>query len=255
MTELAGGLELLAGLEREGQITPVSLTIADPDFPFEQWVALGTYLGEIKKRTSWYLGDWLNFGAMVYEDRYSQAMDVTGLRYETLTNYAWVCRQVDRSRRRDLLSFGAHAEVASMHPTAQVEWLDAAQTGGWSTSELREKIREAKALSDAVVPPPPDPGPLSPRATTSAAAGLVTVRATLMEAEKAGVSSAVPALRELDRVGETLICASKIPTLREVALRLIADARPDVGDPTFSVVSTGILDELRELVATEGSTE
>lgn len=267
MTEdlAAGGLELLASLEREGHITPVSLTITDPDFPYEQWAALGAYLGEIKKRSSWYLGDWLNFGASgVYDERYAQALKETGLRYETLTNYAWVCRQVVRSRRRDRLPFGVHAEVASMEPREQVEWLAAAEANEWTTTQIREAIREAKEKSASLTTAPePAPTTLSARQTVEGARSLASVRGALETTETlarsvgdATVLAEIPrAFRELEAADEIVRVASSLPNLHEAVGRLVLDARPDDGDPTFSIVSTELIDELRGLVSNEGSTE
>ncbi len=68
-------------------------------------------------------------------------MERTGLDYQTLRNYAWVARRFELSRRRDTLSFGHHAKVASMPAPEQDFWLRKAEQFGWSTSELRREVR------------------------------------------------------------------------------------------------------------------
>src|SRR6185437_1157814 len=45
------------------------------------------------------------------------------------------------SRRRDTLSFQHHAEVAPLSPELQDEWLERAESEGWSRGELRRRLR------------------------------------------------------------------------------------------------------------------
>lgn len=90
-----------------------------------------------------WLGDLLRFGEVTYGERYAQAMDVTGLAYQTLANAAWVAGSVDVSRRRETLSFGHHAEVAALPAAEQVAWLDKAEADRLSVSELRAAVRSA----------------------------------------------------------------------------------------------------------------
>jgi hypothetical protein len=130
----------LAGVE----VDFTSLRITDPDLPFEQYARVARLAGQFKAATSFWLGDLVNFGDRLYGDKYVEAMEATGLRYETLSNYAMVCRKVARSRRRDLLRFGHHAEVASLEPHLQTEWLGAAEANGWSRNELRDALRASR---------------------------------------------------------------------------------------------------------------
>lgn len=127
----------LAGIE----VDFTSLRITDPDLPFEQYARAVVLAGRFKAATSFWLGDLLNFGDRLYGDKYVEAMEATGLAYDTLSNYASVCRKVAFSRRRENLRFGHHQEVASLEPHLQTEWLDAAEANGWQTKELREALR------------------------------------------------------------------------------------------------------------------
>lgn len=91
--------------------------------------------------SAWCLGDWLVYGQQIYGGRYREAVEQTGLDYQTLRNYAWVARRFGLSRRRDSLSFGHHAEVASLPEPEQDFWLRKAAEFGWSTSQLRREVR------------------------------------------------------------------------------------------------------------------
>ncbi len=82
--------------------------------PFEAWLAVGTQLAAVAASSAWCLGDWLAYGQAAYAGRYQEAIEQTGLEYQTLRNYAWVAGRFELSRRRDTLSFGHHAEVAAL---------------------------------------------------------------------------------------------------------------------------------------------
>ena len=82
--------------------------------PFQRWLDIGRQLSAVCTSAAWCLGDWLVFGEKAYAGRYREAIEQTGLDYQTLRNYAWVARKFIMSRRRDTISFGHHAEVAAL---------------------------------------------------------------------------------------------------------------------------------------------
>lgn len=108
---------------------------------FDEWAEVGHTLGRIGRAHQWWVGDWLNYGERAYGEKYSQAMDATGLDYSTVANAAWVSKSVEVSRRRENLSFSHHREVAKFEPAEQDEWLDRAEAEDWSRSELREQLQ------------------------------------------------------------------------------------------------------------------
>lgn len=130
-----------------GKVTPTSLVLAD-GLPFEEWESAGKLLGEISRATQWWIGDWLNYGEGAYGDKYTQAMDATGLEYGTLANISWVSKHVEVSRRRENLSFSHHQEVAQFDPGEQRTWLKQAEAAGWSVGELRKEIKQAPAVEE-----------------------------------------------------------------------------------------------------------
>lgn len=168
--EVAGGrgaIQLLLDLEAAGAVDEVSLTLTDPEMPYTRWEDLGRFLGNLDRRSRWYIGDWMNFGEAVYgeqaaqgvdattADRYNEAERVTGLDHQTLINIRSICARVPRERRRKELGFWVHAEVAALVPEDQVEWLQRAIDEGWTRSQLRAAIRESK--NPAAPPAEPEP--------------------------------------------------------------------------------------------------
>ena len=144
-----GGFELLGTLEHIGAATPTSLVLP-ADMSYERYEALGFALAQAHNRIGWWIADWINFGERVYGEMYAQAIEVTGMRYATLMTYASVARRVPVERRRPELKFGHHAEVASLEPKEQSEWLEQAVVNDWKRDDLRHRLRPPKVLPHAV---------------------------------------------------------------------------------------------------------
>jgi hypothetical protein len=129
-----------------------------PSLTYNSWERAGVQLSRILDSSSWCLGDWLVCGQENYADRYIRAIEAAGLDYQTLRNYAWVARRFQLERRRELLSFQHHAEVASMDTAEQDKWLDRAEKARWSRNELRRQLRgsrrdgQAPAASTSLIP-------------------------------------------------------------------------------------------------------
>ena len=109
--------------------------------PFDAWKRIGEQVGTLHDSSAWWVGDWLLYGQRSYPDRYRSAMDATGLGYQTLRNYAWIAGRYPVSRRRDDLSFGHHAEVASLSEDDQDMWLLRSSIQHWSRNDLRRALR------------------------------------------------------------------------------------------------------------------
>ena len=128
------------------------------DLPFDDWERAGHRLSSVVNSSLWCLGDWLVHGKKNYADRYMRAIRTAGLQYQTLRNYAWVSRRFSWDRRRPLLTFQHHAEVASMPQDEQDRWLDQAEQKAWTTKQLRAHIRQGRieetddARKNALIP-------------------------------------------------------------------------------------------------------
>jgi hypothetical protein len=75
---------------------------------------------------------------------YTKAMAATGLSYKSAANTKSVCRAFELSRRRENLSFGHHAEVASLPEVEQDRLLDLAATAGLSRDDIRKKAEKVR---------------------------------------------------------------------------------------------------------------
>lgn len=113
---------------------------------FMEYEAVGEFIRYAHQRAGWWLADWLRYGDTRddWRERLSQAIDSTGLSEKTLKNVRAI-GAIDASiRRPDTVDFSLHGEVAGMTPADQVQWLDRAESNGWTHRELRLEIRASK---------------------------------------------------------------------------------------------------------------
>lgn len=138
LTQNPDGLPFIGGqakTHKAGMVFPQNL-------PERSWERIGTGLRELTNSSAWWLADWLIYGESAYGlRRYREAIERTGLDYQTLRNYAWVARRFEHHRRRENLSFAHHAEVARFSPAEQDYWLRKAEQQMWSRNELRKALR------------------------------------------------------------------------------------------------------------------
>ncbi|MFJ9041495.1 LmbU family transcriptional regulator [Streptomyces sp. NPDC102406] len=141
------------------------------NLPERAWEEIGTNLRELVNSSAWWLADWLLFGEATYGwRRYKEAIERTGLDYQTLRNYAWVARRFEHHRRRDALSFAHHAEVTRLSPPEQDYWLRTAEQQKWSRNELRKAVRASLAVQSGDSPADPPAGDTAPASETAATA-------------------------------------------------------------------------------------
>ncbi|MGW0969385.1 LmbU family transcriptional regulator [Streptomyces sp. NPDC002516] len=155
-----------ATVQKSGMVLP-------PNLPERSWERIGANLRELVNSSAWWLADWLLYGEATYGwRRYKEAIERTGLDYQTLRNYAWVARRFEHHRRRDSLSFAHHAEVTRLSPPEQDYWLRRAEQQKWSRNELRRAVRAGLAAQrdEAGIAPGADTGtPQAPRPAGPAA--------------------------------------------------------------------------------------
>jgi len=111
---------------------------------FDAWLRVGHTFKLMEQSVLWWVGDWLVFGEMRYGETYAQAVDATGREYQTIANAKYVAGRIEFSRRRENLSWSHHAEVASLDPEEQDEWLATAENHNWSQRELRRALKDEK---------------------------------------------------------------------------------------------------------------
>ncbi|MFE5096148.1 LmbU family transcriptional regulator [Streptomyces sp. NPDC056638] len=152
-----------ATVQKSGMVFPQNLSE-------RSWEQIGANLRELVNSSAWWLADWLIYGEATYGwRRYKEAVERTGLDYQTLRNYAWVARRFEHDRRRDSLSFAHHAEVTRLSPPEQDYWLRKAEQQKWSRNELRRAVRASLAVQSDRAELPDSAGDGGQDATAGAA--------------------------------------------------------------------------------------
>jgi len=106
----------------------------------KRWQEIGAFLAHVGGSVMWWIGDWWRFGdEHGYGERYVWAA-ANGLNEQTCMNAASVARGVETSRRREVLSWSHHAEVAALEPEEQERFLDKAEREEWSRNDLRAAV-------------------------------------------------------------------------------------------------------------------
>jgi hypothetical protein len=111
------------------------------ELSFDQWSSLMGTLSRMDTAFQFAIGDALLYGESRYGERYSQAVDVTGQSYQSLANYVWVSKAVDKDRRVAGLSWTHHRIVAKLDPEKQTELLTLAKKNDWTITTLMEEVR------------------------------------------------------------------------------------------------------------------
>ena len=141
-------VDLLARLEETGALSATGLHISNPDLPFEQYEALGVFLGHLQTAVKWWIGDWLLLGEELYGDAAAQASEALNLSVEGRQECLRVALAIPRSRRRASLSWWHHRLVAArwIAPAEREQLLNAAEAERLTTRELEDRVRDLRAL-------------------------------------------------------------------------------------------------------------
>ena len=133
----------LLSLETGFKITTTGLEVYGIP-SFEQWMKQGRELWFAKQSIQWCIGDWINFGEKAYGGKYEQALDETDYTLQTLENYAYTCRAILPTARRELVSFSNHSEVASLSEDDREYALDMLESKQWNRAQVRQWKKELK---------------------------------------------------------------------------------------------------------------
>lgn len=150
-------------LSLPGEITETGLTLPE-NLPYDEWREIGRQLQRAERSLMWWIGDWWAYGEHTYGSRKElvESEGLSGASYKTCKNAASICREFERSRRRDLLSFTHHAEVASLPPEQADQILDwceetIPETGeARSTREARQRVYQIKNTQKLLEAEQPD---------------------------------------------------------------------------------------------------
>jgi hypothetical protein len=148
-------------LQRVGcTLRPRGLELPE-DLNFEDWATVGRTLDEFAQSSQWLIGDWWAFGEHRYGCRKAlvDGGDWQGPSPQSCMDAASVCRQfAETSRRREVLSFSHHREVAALprgEADALLDWCEEPLRAGErlprSTRELRDEKRRRQGASITVL--------------------------------------------------------------------------------------------------------
>jgi hypothetical protein len=141
-------LALLVDLEQAGALGPTHLDLsARLDLGLETFEALARYFDTLHDLSQWAIADLLIEAESRFGESFAQVGAATRRSPQTLANWMWVASRIPRSRRREELSFSTHAEAAVLELEEQREFLDRAVVEGWSSREMRQAVKERRALA------------------------------------------------------------------------------------------------------------
>lgn len=189
---MEGEMQALRVIEMPEDRPALSLELPERT-SFDEWVAVGRRLCLSQQALSWHIGDWWAFGDHRYGERAQAAAEgLFGREFGTLANLASVARRFESSRRREVLSFKHHVEVASLPPAQADELLLKAERERTSANFLRREVQAIKAAKDPQPGDEPRPQtetrsapPQSERPELTAAYEMVIEFAEALEKERA----------------------------------------------------------------------
>lgn len=115
------------------------------DLSFNDWIKCGTHLSKVIEGIMWWIGDWWRHGEAKYGDRAAAALNSNTYSFQTFMDAGWVASKFETtSRRREVLSWSHHREVAGLEPPQADELLDLAVEYSWSRQELRVQVKRVK---------------------------------------------------------------------------------------------------------------
>jgi hypothetical protein len=138
--QLATDSTAAGGPQRSSPSSVVAWT-PERDLEHPEWVRWGHRLGTMGRVSNWLIGDWVNYGATKWGEKYTEAARITGFDTKSLRNIVYVSRRFDSSRRRDNLTWSHHAELAVFDTEQQERWLDRAASDRLSVADLRIELR------------------------------------------------------------------------------------------------------------------
>ncbi len=98
------------------------------------------------------MGDWLQYGAFRWGQKYAEAARITGYDAGSLRNMAWMASQFPPARRRASLTWCHHAAVAGLSLAEQERWLDLVTAERLTVADLRAALRTERAQPGADPP-------------------------------------------------------------------------------------------------------
>jgi len=122
------------------QFTPTGLIVPE-SFSEESWQQIGLLLFKLEGAIQWLIGDWLVYGVDLHYGDIGQIAAALGRDRQTLTEYAYVCRNVELLVRTNNLSYGHHKLIAPLPSPQQRKALAYATQHQLSVSAFRQWLK------------------------------------------------------------------------------------------------------------------
>lgn len=121
-------------------LTPIGMRVSGRP-TIDQWQQCGKVLHRMEGAVQFWIGDWVNYGERSYGEKYTAAVEATDLDRQTIENYAYVCRSIEFSRRRENLPYSVHLEVAHLASEVQEKILARASREELTVRAVRDLVR------------------------------------------------------------------------------------------------------------------
>ena len=130
------------------------------ELSFEEWSDIGDKVVPLAKSIGFVVGDWINYGEIRYGEKYVEALRDTKMTLETLKQFSYVARNIEKCRRLHVLDWSHHQAVAKIKdPEEQARWLSVAEKERMSVRRLRKSISAGRPLdADEIKEDPADRG-------------------------------------------------------------------------------------------------
>lgn len=142
----------MAGQFQLGRFTLRSIGFEVPqDISEGEWLALMQRMRGLDSGVAWAVGALTNHAESTWGQTYEELEQLTGYKYQTLADYAWLDRSVPFSIRIEKLSPSHHRVVAALaSDEAKARWLQEAAENDWSVAELKRQISSSAKTNDSL---------------------------------------------------------------------------------------------------------
>jgi len=129
-----------SGPQIEGITFTATSAVIDKSISEEDFCAALKQVLGMSVAVQWWIGDMLAFGYKAYEELTAQLEGEYKRKLKSLQNYRYVAAKIQRSLRRETLTFGHHALVAAYPANKQRQLLRIAVNENLTISEFRKQL-------------------------------------------------------------------------------------------------------------------
>ncbi len=164
----------------------------------ETWIKLGRWLGGLNRKTRLWIADWITENdRRGWGHSYDELIIMTGLKRETLYNYASIGRRVPIQNRIAGPDTGLYEAVAVLPKHEQVPMLRRAIKNGWDRDRTRDAVKAYQANQE--------------EAESGTDAGEVNLDDPPFAEEMQQIANLTPALGFEEKSGDTAVFHLTVP--------------------------------------------